>query len=120
MITEKDLDLETLKFVEFHFNLYSDMSSKCQGYDYLCRLIDQVKVATETFEENKTFKIVGFNTVTNRQEKKRIYTSEADYLRYKEELIRRYAISCNVKCYELCDSKWVFTEYRSCDNMKID
>lgn len=55
---------------------------------------------------NKTFKIIGINPKTNRQEKKRVYTSEKDYLKYKDELIKRYKTYMHVKCYELVDEKW--------------
>ena len=56
---------------------------------------------------NKTFKIIGINPKTNRQYKKRVYTSEVDYLKYKDELIKRYSRYLHVKSYELIKSKWV-------------
>lgn len=35
------LDLYTLKYVKFMFNLHSDMSSSCNGYHSLCELIER-------------------------------------------------------------------------------
>lgn len=63
---------------------------------------------------NKTFKIIGINQKTNRQEKKRIYTSEEDYLKYKDELIDRYKTYMHVKCYELIDGKWKLLHEEKC------
>ena len=62
--------------------------------------------------DNKTYKIIGINTNTNRQEKKRIYTSEKDYKKYKDVLIKRYLNYLDVKCYELVDDKWKLIQYK--------
>jgi hypothetical protein len=62
---------------------------------------------------NKTFKIVGINPETNRQQKKRIYTSQEDYLKYKDDLIKRYQTYMNVMCFELIDNKWHLIESQS-------
>lgn len=35
------LDLETLKFIKYSFKLHSDHSTKCNGYNSLCRLIEK-------------------------------------------------------------------------------
>lgn len=57
---------------------------------------------------NRTFKVIGRNPATNRQIKKSVYTSEADYLRYKDDIIRRWTIYMNleIEIYELIDGEW--------------
>ncbi len=53
-----------------------------------------------------TFKIIARNVTTGRQIKKRVYTSEKDYLKYKDDLIKRYAWYADVECYELIVEEW--------------
>ena len=56
---------------------------------------------------NRTFKITGKDPKTKRQRKKRVYTSEEDYLKYKDELIKRYkSYLVEVECYELINKIW--------------
>lgn len=43
----KKLDLETLKYTQRVFKLYSDHSTGCLGYKYLCKMIEELE------EENK-------------------------------------------------------------------
>jgi len=40
---EKKLDLYTLKYIELHFSILSDMSTKCQGYYNLVELIKKLE-----------------------------------------------------------------------------
>jgi hypothetical protein len=50
----KKLDLKTLEHVKQRFDFLSDMSTKCQGYSMLCRLIEETKKENEkpkTYEE---------------------------------------------------------------------
>lgn len=44
-----NIDLETLKYVKFMFDIHSDFSQQCNGYRSLCDLIE-----TMQFEANKT------------------------------------------------------------------
>jgi hypothetical protein len=62
----------------------------------------------------KSFKIIGRNPKTNLQVKKRVYTSEADYLKYKDKLIKRYKSYLNVECYELQD-EWTLINKEPCN-----
>lgn len=64
--------------------------------------------------EIRIFKIVGISPRTNRQEKKRIYTSEKDYLRYKDDIITRYKNYLHVKCYESIKGNWELIYERKC------
>lgn len=66
---------------------------------------------------NRTFKIVGRDRKTERQKKKRVYTSEKDYLRYKDDLIKRYKHLMDVEGYELIDDKWELIFREECDNI---
>lgn len=62
---------------------------------------------------NRTFKIIGRNKTTKRQEKKTVYTSEADYLRYKDDIIKRWGgtyMNLEIEIYELIDEKWIKLE----------
>ena len=43
----KKLDLETLKYIQKVFMVYSDHSTNCLGYNYLCETIKKLE------EENK-------------------------------------------------------------------
>jgi hypothetical protein len=43
MITEKDCDLDTLNYIKQRFDIFSDLSTTCQGYKSLCRLIKQLE-----------------------------------------------------------------------------
>lgn len=56
---------------------------------------------------NRSFKIVSRDPRTNRQLKKRVYTSHEDYVRYKDDLTDRYTRWSNVEHYELLETKWV-------------
>ena len=56
--------------------------------------------------QNKTFKIVSRNPKTGRQFKKRVYTSEEDYLKYKDDLIKRYSYNYDVEVYEMISGGW--------------
>lgn len=39
MIKKNKLDIETLEYVKFHFELYSDATPKTHGYKWLCKNI---------------------------------------------------------------------------------
>lgn len=39
----KDLDLKTLEFIKFTFDIHSDWSTNCNGYRSLCKCISDVK-----------------------------------------------------------------------------
>ena len=58
---------------------------------------------------NRSFKIIGRNKTTNRQDKKTIYTSEADFIKYKDDIIRRWTtyMNLNIEIYELENEEWV-------------
>lgn len=56
---------------------------------------------------NKTFKIVKRHPFNKRQQAKRVYTSEVDYLKYKDELTDRYSTYSDVEHYELINGEWV-------------
>jgi len=58
---------------------------------------------------NRTFKVVGRDPETKRQKKKTVYTSKADYLKYKDDIIRRWTTYMNfdIEIYELVDNEWV-------------
>lgn len=59
---------------------------------------------------NRTFKIIGRDPDTKTQKKKTVYTSEADYLRYKDAIIKRWSgtwMKLSVEIYELIDGEWV-------------
>lgn len=58
---------------------------------------------------NRSFKIVGRDKTTKRQKKKTVYTSEADYLRYKDAIIKRWTtyMDFDIEIYELIDEEWV-------------
>lgn len=36
-----NLDLKTLRYIKLTFDLHSDHSTKCNGYNSLCRIIEQ-------------------------------------------------------------------------------
>ena len=38
---EPKLDLKTLEYIKFTFDLYSDWSSRCLGYQRLCEMITE-------------------------------------------------------------------------------
>lgn len=59
---------------------------------------------------NKIYKILGRHPYTNRQIKKRVYTSSKDYFKYSEDLINRYKTYLNVEIYELIDEIWVLLD----------
>jgi hypothetical protein len=48
-----NLDLETLKEIKFACNLYSDMSSRTLGYDWLCKRIEELEKLKKS-EESET------------------------------------------------------------------
>lgn len=60
---------------------------------------------------NRTFKVLGRDPRTGRQKKKSVYTSEADYLKYKRGIIRRWTIfeNLDIEAYEMIDGKWIRT-----------
>lgn len=60
---------------------------------------------------NRTFKVLGRDPETGRQKKKSVYTSEADYIRYQGEVIRRWKVFMNldIETYEMIDGKWIRT-----------
>jgi len=47
---EKKLDLYTLKYIELHFSILSDMSTKCQGYNLveLIKKLEKEKINDES------------------------------------------------------------------------
>ena len=64
---------------------------------------------------NRTFKVLGRSKATGRQKKKSVYTSEADYLRYKDAIIRRWSndvpwLNLDIEIYELIDGEWIRIE----------
>ena len=62
---------------------------------------------------NRSFKIIGRHPETKRQMKKTVYTSEADYLKYRVDIIRRWGgswMSLDIEEHELVDSKWVILD----------
>lgn len=56
---------------------------------------------------NRSFKIVAYHPYLNQQMKKRVCTTEKDFLKYKDDLINRYKKFSNVKCFELINEKWI-------------
>lgn len=73
-------------------------------------------------EENKSYKIIGRNSKTNLQEKKRVYTSEKDFLQYKDDLIKRYKRCYGIaEVYELVGGKWkLFEEKKLADALEMN
>jgi len=61
---------------------------------------------------NRTFKVLGRDTNTGRQEKKSVYTSYNDYLKYKDDIIRRWTryMNLSIEIYELIDGEWIRLE----------
>jgi hypothetical protein len=53
-----------------------------------------------------SYKIIGRHPFSNRQLKKRVYTSTVDYIKYKDDLTKRYKTYLNVEHYELINDKW--------------
>ena len=39
----KELDLDTLKAIKFSFELFSDFSTQCLGYNYICNQINNIE-----------------------------------------------------------------------------
>ena len=39
----KNLDLETLEYVKIAFDIHSDLSTKTNGYKWICKAIDECK-----------------------------------------------------------------------------
>ena len=56
---------------------------------------------------NKSYKILGRNPFNKKQVKKRVYTSELDYIKYKDDLTNRYLNYLDVEHYELINGKWM-------------
>lgn len=58
---------------------------------------------------NRTFKILGRDPDTKTQKKKSVYTSYEDYLKYKDDIIRRWTgyMKLDIETYELIDGKWM-------------
>lgn len=48
---KKGLDLETLKYIKVHFDLFSDLSTNCMGYKFLCDTIERIETPDETLAE---------------------------------------------------------------------
>jgi hypothetical protein len=67
--------------------------------------------------QNRTFKVVSYDPKTNLQGSKRVYTSEKDFLRYKDDVIRRYRYHLIVKTFELIDDVWVSLNTYPCDKI---
>ena len=44
----RKLDLETLKYIKVHFDLFSDMSTKCMGYGFICSTIERIEEVKES------------------------------------------------------------------------
>ena len=63
-------------------------------------------------EINRSFKIIGRDKTTKRQ-KKTVYTSYDDYVKYKDDIIRRWTIymKFNIETYELIEGDWVRLGY---------
>ena len=61
---------------------------------------------------NRTFKVLGRDPDTKTQKKKSVYTSEADYLKYKDGIIRRWTLylKLDIEIYELIDGEWIRIE----------
>ncbi len=43
ILRDSELDLDTLKHVKFMFELYSDHSITCNGYNFLCKIIEKLE-----------------------------------------------------------------------------
>lgn len=60
---------------------------------------------------NQTYKIIGRSRETGKQKKKRIYVSTKDFLKYKDDLIKRYKYCYGiVEVYKLVKDKWVLMQ----------
>jgi len=54
-----------------------------------------------------TYKIVSRDPVTKRQIKKRVYTSREDFIKYKDDVIKRYHYHHDVEIYQMIDeNQW--------------
>lgn len=54
----KNLDLSTLRYIKSSFDIYSDMSTKCQGYNRLIELIvEKTKSEGEELKGNPNCKL---------------------------------------------------------------
>jgi hypothetical protein len=68
-MTKEDV-LKVLKDVEFHFNLQSDMSTFCQGYNVLKKRIEEIELTGHDYlidEEQKIVKSTCNDTKLNEQ-----------------------------------------------------
>lgn len=56
---------------------------------------------------NQSYKIIGRNKQTGLQDKKRVYVSTKDFLKYKDDLIKRYKNCYGIaEVYKLVNDKW--------------
>ena len=62
-----------------------------------------------------SFKIIGRSLRTGRQVKKRVYVTEQDFNKYKDDLIERYERYLNVEVYQLKENnKWELIDAFPC------
>lgn len=85
---EKTLDLATLEWIKFNFNLYSDHSCQTQGYRKLCRIISELR---------------GGESLVNRPQK----SEPSEYNSHNNNIQVKYS-SANPKC-PLCSGRGYYT-----------
>ena len=94
MITKDKLDIETLEYVKFHFELYSDATPKTHGYKWLCKIINELK--DNASKSNKIF--------TNENNGKTLSKPNLDLQKMLDicpecKNIMRHSSINNVQCY---------------------
>ena len=64
----KNLDLETLEYVKIAFDIHSDLSTKTNGYKWICRAIDDLKkqkLSEQTTKEETSKENLNIPSVSN-------------------------------------------------------
>lgn len=61
------------------------------------------------------FKIVSRSVKTGSQYKKKVYISEASYLKYKDAIINRWGRFYHIFCYEYINNEWVQIYEKLCE-----
>lgn len=76
-------------------------------------VINDISNSVNELKVNESFKIIGRHPETKRQQKKRVYTSKEDYLKYKDDLTKRYNYHWDVEHYQLTNNEWelIYDEY---------